>query len=177
MIGDVSPETPAAQFGPPARLWRLASWLLTHVAGRSYRLVIEHLGSANERTEYAVLAALDEFGPVSQATLGRRLGLDRSDIVALLKRLEGDGLVNRRPDQHDPRRNAVRITRSGSRALRQFDGQVEAAQDALLEPLSTAERQQLVNLLQRLIEHHTAFSSPHDPERAAVHDTQTTRDA
>jgi DNA-binding MarR family transcriptional regulator len=140
--------------------------LLTHVTGRSYRLVVEHLGSANERTDYAVLAGLDEFGPVSQATLGRRLGLDRSDMVALLNRLEGDGLVTRKPDRRDPRRNAVRITRSGSRALRRLDGHVDAAQDALLEPLTATERQQLVGLLQRLIEHHTAFRSPHGPSAA-----------
>lgn len=170
------PETPGAQDAPPARLWRLPSWLLTHVTGRSYRLVIEHLGSTNERSDYAVLAGLDEFGPVSQATLGRRLGLDRSDVVAFLNRLEGDGLVSRRPDRRDPRRNAVRITRAGSRVLRRLDGQVDAAQAALLEPLSATERRRLVGLLQRLIEHHTKFRSPVVPERPADQEKDTTSD-
>ena len=159
--GSVSPQAGITAIAPPVRLWRLPSWLLTHAAGRSYRLVIEHLGSANERTDYAVLAGLDEFGPVSQAMLGRTVGLDRSDIVALLNRLEADGLVSRQPDRHDPRRNAVTITRSGSRALHRLDDHVNAAQDALLEPLNAIEREQLVVLLQRLIEHHTAFRSPH----------------
>lgn len=175
MMSDVAHETQATQLAAPARLWRLASWLLTHVTGRSYRLVIEHLGSANERTDYAVLAALDEFGPVSQAALGRRVGLDRSDIVAVLNRLDGDGFISRSPDPRDPRRNAVRTTRAGSRALRRLDVEVDAAQDALLKPLSAAERQQLVDLLQRLIEHHTAFRGPAGdpppgPRDAMAHD-------
>jgi DNA-binding MarR family transcriptional regulator len=154
---------PADQVAPPARLWRLPSWLLTHVASRSYRVVIQHVGSADDRADYAILAGLDEFGPVSQAALGRRLGLDRSDVVALLNRLEAASLVARRPDQRDPRRNAVRVTPAGSRRLRQLDDRVDAAQDTLLEPLSPAERQQFVRLLHRLMEHHTAFRSPADP--------------
>lgn len=174
MLGVVSPEARIPQAAPPARLWRLPSWLLTHVTGRSYRLVVEHLGSANQRTDYAVLAGLEEFGPLSQATLGRRLGLDRSDIVALLNRLEGDGLAIRKPDRSDPRRNAVRITRSGSRTLRRLDGRVDAAQDALLEPLTTTERQQLVDLLQRLMEHHSAFRRPHGPEQPPDQERQAT---
>ncbi len=143
-------------FTPPERLWRLTTWLMPRLAGRSYKLVLERVGSATMRTNYAILAALDEFGPVSQATLGRRLGIDRSDIVALLNDLERDGLAIRAPDDADRRRNMIKITPMGSSTLNELDDLVNAAQDDLLEPLTPAERQQLNELLRRLVEHDIA---------------------
>lgn len=154
----MSPESCDA--APPERLWRLPSWALTHVAGASYRLVIDSLGTAGARTDYAVLAGLEEFGPVSQAALGRRLGFDGSDVVALLNDLEEDGLISRSPDERDRRRNAVRITAAGRRRLRELDDAVDQAQGALLEPLSPGERQQLTDFLHRLLERHTQFHRP-----------------
>jgi DNA-binding MarR family transcriptional regulator len=145
---------------PPQRLWRLPTWLLAHLSQRSQRLVIDALATPAARHDYAVLGGLAEFGPVSQAELGRRLGLDRSDVVALLNRLEAAGQARRASDADDPRRNAVSITREGSRRLRALDALVERAQVALLEPLSAAEGQQFVALLQRLVDHHTGFVPP-----------------
>jgi hypothetical protein len=49
---------------------------------------------------------------------------------------------------------------AGTAALHELDAKVHAAQDALLEPLTAAERAQLNALLQRLLEHH----SGHHPE-------------
>lgn len=153
-------ETPLGTVAPPRRLWHLPSWLLTHVAGRSHRLVLDHFGTVTARTHYAVLAALDEFGPISQANLGRRVGLDRSDVVAVLDQLQHGGLVTRAPDEYDRRRNAVAVTASGSKALRTLDERANGAQKSLLEPLTPDERRQFTVLLQRLLEHHTAFRSP-----------------
>jgi MarR family transcriptional regulator, lower aerobic nicotinate degradation pathway regulator len=131
--------------------------MLSRLAGRSYRLVVDRLTSAGVRRDhYAILAALEEFGPVSQATLARRLGIDRSDVVAVLNDLERDGLALRAPDTHDRRRNAITITTAGSRTLRSLDDLVDEAQGALLEPLSATERRQFSDLLQRLVEHHLA---------------------
>ena len=153
----VSTETQATKIAPPDRLWRLTTWLLSNAAGRSTRLVSRQLGRAGVRRDhYAILAALDEFGPVSQATLGRRLGIDRSDIVAVLNDLERDGLAIRAPDQTDRRRNATSITPAGSRALVKLDALINEAQDEALEPLSARERQQLNALLRRLVEHESA---------------------
>jgi MarR family transcriptional regulator, lower aerobic nicotinate degradation pathway regulator len=86
----------------------------------------------------------------------RRLGIDRSDVVAVLNDLERDGLALRGPDTHDRRRNAISITAAGSRTLRSLDDLVDEAQGALLEPLSARERRQFNDLLQRLVEHHLA---------------------
>jgi MarR family transcriptional regulator, lower aerobic nicotinate degradation pathway regulator len=147
----------AGQETPSKRLWGLSTWLLNNVAGRGNRLVAERLGRPGLRTKFAVLAGLAEFGPNSQAGLGRQLGIDRGDLVSVLNELEREGLALRQPDETDRRRNTIRITAEGSEALAKLGGLVDDAQDALLDPLSAAERRQLNQLLQRLVEHHSGL--------------------
>lgn len=146
------PDPPPAV--PPERLRRLPSWLVNHLAGRANRLFAARLGNLGQRTDYAVLASLHETGPASQAELGRRLAIDRSDMVAVLNRLGEQGLAVRQPDEHDRRRNEITITALGRRALAKLEKQVERAQDDLLEPLSAEQRRQLLELLQQLLDHH-----------------------
>ena len=61
------------------------------------------------RPHFTVLVALDEYGPSSQASLGRRLGIDRSDMAAVVAELERDGLIARARDANDRRRNVVTL--------------------------------------------------------------------
>ena len=141
----------------PERVRGLPSWLLNQAALAANRLVGDGLSAVGaHRSHYAVLAALDEFGPASQAALGRRCGIDRSDMVALVNVLSRDGLVGRRPDAADRRRNVITITAAGRRRLRALEAVVAGLQDALLTPLSAAQRDQLVALLRRVVEHHGA---------------------
>ena len=140
----------------PARLRRLPSWLLNQAALHAQRLVAEAFAQAGvRRYHFSVLVALAEDGPASQAILGRRLWIDRSDMVAVINDLERDGLVARVRDERDRRRNLVRITPTGTRALKRLDARVQDAQAALLEPLSASERGELEGLLARVVEHHS----------------------
>lgn len=150
-------NTRVPDLAPSQRLWRLPSWLLNQAAAHANRLVSNQFRQPGVRTRYAVLAGLDEFGPISQAGLGRRLGMDRSDVVAVLNDLEREGLALRTPHETDRRSNAIRITPAGTSAMHTIDDQVNAAQDALLEPLAPAERRQLNELLQRLLQHHAGY--------------------
>lgn len=144
---------------PPERLRRLPSWLIGQVGLRGTRLVHEQTGRPGARADFAVLAALEEFGAMSQAELGRRLGLDRSDIAVVLNRLQGDGLAERTADDGDRRRNVIVLTAAGVQALTDLQQVLTSAQSELLAPLSADERSQLVRLLQRLVDHHTALAA------------------
>ncbi len=140
---------------PPTRLVRLPSWLINQAAIPAQRLVAAGFAKAGaSRQRYALLAALDELGPASQAALGRRVSIDPSDMVALLGELVTVGLVARTPDPADRRRNVVTITATGRRHLEELDGEVARLQDELLAPLSASERRQLVELLTKLVDHH-----------------------
>lgn len=139
----------------PARLDRMPSRLLSLTATRAQRLVADALAAVDGRTyHYALLAALEEFGPASQASLSRRTGIYRSDLVATVNELADRKLVERTPDPDDRRRNVITITGAGRRHLRRLDCLLSDVQDELLEPLSPEERADLTRLLARLVDHH-----------------------
>lgn len=142
---------------PPERLWGLATWLLGHVAVDARRFVAQSFGTSAGRTEFAVLAGLAQYGAISQATLGSRLGINLGDLVTILRRLEAGGAIARRQDRKDRRRNVVEITPAGKLTLSELGSAASAAQDELLKPLSSNEREQLVDLLQRLVGHHRDY--------------------
>jgi len=136
----------------PARLKTKPSWLLSQAALAGDRLVGEALAREGVRKyHFRVLVALADDGPLSQAELGRRLGIDRSDMAAVTTELEGRGYLTRRRDDADRRRNVVALTSAGGEALERMDTAVEAAQAQLLEPLTPAEREALGGLLTRLV--------------------------
>ena len=99
---------------------------------------------------FRLLAALDEFGPASQADLGRHAGIDRSDVVATLNDLVARRLAQREPDPVDGRRNVITLTKRGAAALERFDAVLDEVQDALLSPLRPSERAAFVRLLAKL---------------------------
>jgi DNA-binding MarR family transcriptional regulator len=143
---------PPDGYDPPQRLRRLPSWLSGQVARKAEHLVAAALAREGvRRPHFTVLTSLAEQGSASQAELGRRLWIDRSDLHAILNDLEGDGLVKRVRDDRDRRRNVVALTSRGTAALRRLDQRVDAAQEALLEPLSARERREFRRLLEHVL--------------------------
>ncbi len=139
----------------PARLRMLPSWLINQAAIPANRLVTEGLASVGvRRHHYALLTTLDEVGPGSQAALSDCSAVDRGDMVSTIDELVEQGLVERTPDPTDRRRNVVTITPAGRRLLRKLDRLVARIQDQLLAALSVDEREQLVLLLTRVVDHH-----------------------
>ncbi|GAA3233573.1 MarR family winged helix-turn-helix transcriptional regulator [Dactylosporangium siamense] len=140
---------------PSGRLQRAPSWLINQASAHSHRLVAEGFAAVDARGyHYRLLAALADGGPASQAELGRRTGIDRSDVVAALNELAGQQLIERSPDPGDRRRNVITATPAAARHLARLDGVLAQIQDDLCAPLSPAEREQLVRLLTRIVEHH-----------------------
>ncbi len=139
----------------PARLAAKPSWLLTQLAVHAHRLSSDGFAEASARGyHYRILAALDEFGTASQAELGRRCNMDRSDVVAAINELAGQAFVERTPDPADRRRNMVSLTPKGVHQLQRLDQALDKAQDDLLAPLDPEDRQTLTRLLARLLIHH-----------------------
>lgn len=137
----------------PARIAGKPTWLIGEVSRLSHQLLTDKLATAGSRGYHArLLAALGEFGPLSQASLGRHTGLDPSDVVAALNDLTARGFVSRSPDPTDARRNIVTLTTAGAEHLEVLDRLLSEVQDELLAPLSAPERVELVRLLDRLLD-------------------------
>jgi len=129
------------------------TWLISQAYLRATGLLQEGFAADGDRLRgyhYRLLAALEEFGPASQAALGRGTGIDRSDVTAALVELEERGLVQRSVNPADRRRNVVSITAAGTRRLEELDAVVDAIQERLLAPLSAEERRQFVTLIRRI---------------------------
>ena len=111
----------------------------------------QHLRPADiSARELAVLMFLDGREPESQQQAASRLGIDRTTMVGLLDSLEGKGLVARRPDAVDRRRNVVVLTGAGRAKLREATMASDAAERELLGELDDGEAAQLRELLERV---------------------------
>src|SRR5215472_9837110 len=138
---------------PPARLRTLASWQANKASILGARMTARHM-PLTARSDFAVLAALEEYGALSQADLGRRLGLDRNEVSGIVTRLARGRHVNRQADPADRRRNVVTLTAPGKRHHEEIQRHANAAQDELLAGLDPAERRQLNELLAKLLSSH-----------------------
>lgn len=127
------------------------TWLLSRANARSQRLLADAFAAEGVRGyHFRLLAALDQYGPASQADLGRHTGIDRSDVVATLNDLVRAGLAERAPDPTDRRRNVVTLTAQGATTLERLDAVLDGVQGAVLAPLTANERKTLVRLLAKL---------------------------
>lgn len=105
--------------------------------------------------DYAVLIAAERAAasgrPRTQLALSRAARLDKSTMVVALDALEGEGLVERRPDPGDRRARIVEPTDAGRELLARAEGIVMDVEDAVLADLDDGERRVLRNLLRRLV--------------------------
>ena len=127
-------------------------YLLKHVQLRFFEVgaaALEPLG-INGR-EAAVLRAVADRSPVSQGEIGAAMNVDRTTMVALIDDLQGKGLVRRRQDPDDRRKNAVELTEAGRDTVRRAAGAVERAERDFLRPLSAAEAAQFRKALSALL--------------------------
>lgn len=139
----------------PARLKDRPTWLISRAYARSSGLLnvgFEIHGNGLRGYHYRLLAALEEWGPASQADLSRSTGIDRSDVTAALGELESRNLIERTVDPGNKRRNIVTLTPEGVDQLRDLDTVVDTIQDELLAPLTATQRRQFTTLISRLVD-------------------------
>src|SRR5882757_2750244 len=148
------PAHPVQPGRTPDRLKDRPTWLISRAYTHCTALLaagFEAKGNGLRGYHYRLLAALEQWGPASQADLGRDTGIDRSDVTAALTELDSRGLVERRVDPDHKRRNIVTITPQGLDVLLDLDAMVDEVQEAVLAPLSAAQRRQFVSLMSRLL--------------------------
>jgi MarR family transcriptional regulator, lower aerobic nicotinate degradation pathway regulator len=147
------PEPSPHDSSAPSRIRDRPTWLISRTHSRSQGLLNEGFaasGTGLRSYHYRLLAALEEWGPIGQADLGRSTNVDRSDVVTWLGQLERRGLIERTVNPDNRRRNIVAITPAGSRQLRALDHVIDDIQERVLAPLSQNERRQLAKLLRKL---------------------------
>jgi DNA-binding MarR family transcriptional regulator len=128
-------------------------YLFKHAQARLADLTAEALAPYGiSGRELAVLVVLAGHEAASQQQAARRLGIDRTTMVTFVDTLEGKGLVARRPDPHDRRRNVVALTRAGHDTLRRATRASDEAERRFLAPLTRSTAEDLKQALARLVE-------------------------
>jgi len=99
---------------------------------------------------FSALALIMRFPLITQSDLARKLGIERSGLVAIIDDLEARGYVVRQPVPKDRRVQALAPTASGKDAYRQASEAVKAHETQLLSHLTTQETQTLIGLLKKI---------------------------
>jgi len=150
-----------AQLPVPALAGRLG-YLLKHAQLRMAELNATALAPFGiTGRELAVLLAIDSQAPLSQQEAARRLGVDRTTMVALIDELEGKQLVQRRQDPADRRKNVVALTPAGRGTLRKAGKASDEAERRFLAPLTGDQAAEMRAALRRI-----AFPSVTEPAAA-----------
>lgn len=128
-------------------------WLLKHAQLRLAELSAQALDPYGiTGRELAVLTVLAAQRPLSQQEAAARIGIDRTTMVAFVDQLAAKGLVERRPDAADRRRNLVELTTAGRGTYEQAAAAYAAAERQFLAPLSATAAARLRADLSRLVQ-------------------------
>lgn len=96
---------------------RLDDQLCFALYAASRRLTTAYRGTLTELgltyPQYLALMVLWESDGITVSELGERLSLDSGTLSPLLKRLDLQGFIERRPSTHDERRVHVHLTEAG----------------------------------------------------------------
>jgi DNA-binding MarR family transcriptional regulator len=103
-----------------------------------------------EPREFALLRAVGALEGQSQQAIGERLQIPASRMVAFVDALEARGLLERRQNPLDRRARALHLTEKGDSLLANAFALAAAHERELCAPLSDEEREQLLDLLQRV---------------------------
>jgi DNA-binding MarR family transcriptional regulator len=142
-----------AEHGPPPELAGRLGYLLKHARERLAELTAEALAPFDiSGRELAVLLVLASQEPTSQQQAARRLGIDRTTMVAFVDVLEDKGLVARRPDPDDRRRNVVALTTAGHDTLHRATRASDDAERRFLAPLTQSAGENLKRTLVKLVQ-------------------------
>src|SRR6266566_515285 len=135
MMPKIDPETIGPLLHGTARAWRLKL---------DERLKPMGLSQAKWRTLLHLSVAP---GPLTQAEIAARLGIEEPTLVTLLHRLENGGWVTRRSSPHDRRCKMVHLGRRAQRVIAQINAVASELRHELLADIPASELQTCIKVL------------------------------
>ncbi len=109
------------------------------------------------QVQFGLLSIVRDQPGCDQLTLAEKLGIDRTNIADVLRRLERRGWLKRAVNPKDRRMRAVSLTNEGRAFVNRTHSRMHRAQERLLKPLAKNDREGFMDLLQRLVAANNAF--------------------
>ncbi|MDF7776343.1 MarR family transcriptional regulator [Sphingomonas sp. AOB5] len=107
-------------------------------------------GTGMRQVLLAILSVVASNPRANQGSVGRVLGIQRANMVALINDLVERGLIDRQVAKGDRRAFALTITAEGRKLLDECLSRIAAHEAEMLSDLSEAERDTLIDLLGRI---------------------------
>ncbi|NIZ15253.1 MarR family winged helix-turn-helix transcriptional regulator [Phaeobacter sp. HF9A] len=99
---------------------------------------------------FSALSLIVQFPGITQSELARKLGIERSGLVAIVDELEGRGYLQRQAVPGDRRVQALAPTEAGQAAYLRAQEVVREHEAKLLAHLTAQERETLLSLLRKI---------------------------
>lgn len=134
-------------------LWRRPGFLIRRLNQIHYALFFEECAEFDiTPVQYGVLTTLSLNPGADQNSIAQDVGIDRTNVADVLRRLDRRGLVRRARGTEDRRTLRTWLTPDGEALTKAMLSSMRRAQERLLEPLTPLEREQFLATLLRLID-------------------------
>lgn len=148
-LSDVSPEPEVGAL----EFQRTITWLL---AGAGKLVLRQWTGMLAEldltSSQYKLLLALEETGPLGQQQLAELVGIDPRNAVPIIETSVEQGLLIRQVDPGDRRRRVLELAPDGRRAAARLRSMHADVEEDILGPLDPADRATLRRMLNALLD-------------------------
>ena len=129
---------------------RQIGFYLRQASQRHVSIFASMMGDKLTTTQWAALSKLSEIQPCSQNQLGRETAMDVATVKGVVDRLVKRGFVKTAADPSDGRRLVLSLTDEGSEAIARNVPTALAVTEKTLEPLTSAERMMLLELIRKI---------------------------
>ena len=138
--------------GSPAEVEALSAFIKLTRAIDAVKARLDAQGIAGDLTDtqFGVLEALYHRGPMHQNMVGEKLLISKSNVVAVIDKLEAAGLVSRRRSDEDRRYIFVHLTEAGCAEIERLLPFHVASIVAEMSALTRDEQRELGRLCKKL---------------------------
>ncbi|MGE5224261.1 MAG: MarR family winged helix-turn-helix transcriptional regulator [Omnitrophica WOR_2 bacterium] len=113
-----------------------------------------------------IFQLLESGKELSQAEIQRQLGVDGALITRLVKQMEADGFLTRRPDPADNRYTLVRLTEKAQKMIAEMMFRRRSIEPLLLEGLSDEAITGMRQVMQRIRQNIEGLPAPHREDQS-----------
>ena len=126
---------------------------LLHRAGQCAGEIFQSEMTTGDLTprQFAVLVAVSQNEGLSQTSLVRKTGIDRSTLADIVRRMLRKDLLQRRRTKDDARAYSVKLTEEGREALRRCEPAVDRVDKTVLSALPEESRKRFLDELSLIV--------------------------
>lgn len=137
------------------RLEQLPVFLMEQIVKRYRQVALEALRNNDAGLtvdQWVVLKQISENNGSSQVEIGQSTVKDAPTTTRIIDQLVNKNLISKQLDPEDRRRYMVFITEKGQKLIERLLPVVQAYRQVPVKDFSTAERQNLLGMLQRMLQ-------------------------